>query len=499
MRKTIWLAGLLVASLGCALTTLLENATPVETEAVNTATTGADGDQKLAMREGFEGDVDAFIDGTHYWLRLTIQEKPFLLAGHQRVLYVNTSPDTLKDVVFRLYVNALADRSLQKVSNVTVDGKGVTPEMTASDSILTVPLGKELHTGESVEIEMDFTLELPTSFKASYGRMSNRGGVAALSSFYPMLSVYEKGAWWDETISPLGDPAYSEVALYDVTVIAPSEMKLASTGVIIRETQTENGMVERVIVTGPVRDFSMSLSRKFDLISAEHNGLTVNIWSLPGKAQEDQFALDETGQAIEVYDEQFGQYPFAELDIVEAPIEAAGIEYPQLIYMASDIWDVKQQFFRVVIAHEVGHEWWYSMVGNDQINQPWLDEALADFSVIVYYREIQGPESGQFVRDFYQQTVDEYLREVENRALPVGLPVSAYTPRQYGAFVYDYGALFYSHLEDEYGEDRVIELLRAYYQKYRYEVAHSEDMGQMVESLFGPDGRDWFDEVVYGK
>ncbi len=451
-----------------------------------------------AMRPGFEKDIDAHADDHHYWLDLEVTLNPVRVSGHQRVKFANHYDTALDQIVFRLVPNGLSGGQLETVSHVTVDGKPARTALSVGNSVLTVTPDNKVSAGQSVEVAMDFLLQLPAGQELSYGRIEDKGDLIALASFFPMLSVYEHGDWWKAPFVDLGDPAYSEIALFDMSLTVPKELKVAASGVTVNHTAGNGDTLQYQMASGPIRDFAIILSPDFELASQTQDGVTVNIWSAPGDTDTDKYALDKTLKALKLYDEQFGKYPFSEFDVVETPIRASGIEYPGLIYMAYTIWDSKNgNRMEFVLAHEIAHQWWYSMVGNDQINEPWVDEALADYSSIVYFREGYGTASGDRLRSFFQQSVDEYLSRYNTR-MPTGLPASAYTSEQYGTFVYDEGALVYSHLEDDYGKDKVVAMLRAYYQQYRYGIAHIDDLRRLVKEFFGDKGQQFFDDWVKG-
>lgn len=451
----------------------------------------------VAMRSDYQDDVGDLKDGIRYWMDLTLVDNPVQVTGFEHVRYVNTSQDALSAIVFRVYPNSLAGKAILTISEVSIGEKAVQPEWADGDSVLRVPLAAALQPGESIEMSLQFVLELTSDLEINYGRLGDLDGVIVLSAFFPLLSVYEQGKWWSAQPSPQGDPAYSEVALFNVTLTAPTDLKVASTGVTLTSVDQDNDMTRRAIVTGPVRDFSLALSRDFECLSAARNGVTVNIWSAPGDGKADQFALEKTLIALSLFDAQYGAYPLAEFDVVEAPISAGGIEYPGLVYLASGLWSEDSDYFEVVLAHEISHQWWYSTVGNDQVNQPWVDESLANYSVEVYYREAYGEEAGRSIRDHYQAALDGYLVDGATQ-MPVGLPVSAYNGSQYGIFVYDTGALLYSHLREDYGSARLHDFLRACYAQYRYRIMRAEDLRRMVAEFFGADAQRFFDQWVYG-
>jgi hypothetical protein len=452
-----------------------------------------------AMRPGYEGDVDAHAGKTRYWLDVTLSDDPSHIEGTQRVRYHNASASAPDEVVFRLYPNALAGEPLLRVASVTVDGQAVEAGLSVGDSVLRVPLEEPLPPGESVEIEMCFVFDLPPDAEIAYGRMSWLEGVATAPSFFPVLSVYEEGSWWAGRTDPQGDPGYSEVALFDVTLTAPGDLTVASSGTILDAAPQPDGTTVYHIATGPVRDFALAFSRDFEVLSETRDGVTVNAWAMPSAGEDAAwYILEVTFQTLDIFNEQFGEYPFNELDIVAAPVSALGIEYPGLIYLSSRIWGGPgDALLETVLVHEIAHQWWYSMVGNNQVEEPWLDEGLAEYSVQVYYRELRGPAAGRFVRDSYRSELETYLEEGHPRR-PVGLPVDEYRSQEYRVFVYSAGALFYSHLSDEYGPERTRDLLRVYYAQYGYRVAHSDDMLRLVREVFGPDAADFFAEWVYG-
>jgi len=451
------------------------------------------------MRAGFEDEANDYADGLHYWVTLNVKTNPTHVTGHEKLHYINRTGQTLQDAVFRLFLNGLGDSPVQDISAIRVDGKSLDLESSVSGSVVKVTLPRDLEPDASMDFEIDFTVDLKPGLSVHYGRVLDEDGEVTLSSFLPLIAVYGANGWSMDAPVPQGDPAYSEVALFDVQLTTPEGYDAATTGVVAGETKNYDGSTLRAIASGPVRDFTVAISKDFTKVTDTRDGITVTIWALPdARPDANQAALAETEAALSVYNQNFGPYPFSELDVVESPISAGGIEYPGLIYVASNTWDPNKFFFEVVIVHETAHQWWYSMVGNDQTNEPWLDESLADYSVEVYYGAEYGAGASQSVRDNYQQAVNNYLADKNNKDMPVGLPVTAYDEQQYSVFVYDKGPLFYSQLADKYGEDAVLKMLRTYYIQYRYRIAHARDMQRLVTEMFGQNARSLFDEMILG-
>ncbi|MCC6905526.1 MAG: M1 family metallopeptidase [Anaerolineae bacterium] len=449
-----------------------------------------------AMREGFEADVARYGSALQYRMILTLQDDPVKMIGEQEIRLTNITGYPLDEVVLRLYPNALFPTRLLDVSAVAVDGQAASALYEVGDTALRVGLPQTLEPGGTATITASFRFDLPPGLQIGYGRFVDLDGVVAMPSFFPMVSVYEDGEWWSEMPGQQGDPVYSDVALYDVTLAAPSNLQIASTGTVIEEQMAGETTTYR-IVTGPVRDFAVSFSDAFEVLTAYTHGIAVNVWSYEGTEAENEQAMEVAIDSLLTYDDQFGKYPFNEVDVIEAPITAGGIEYPGLIFIMTDLWDTSVPFFEIVIAHEMGHQWWYSMVGNNQVSEPWLDEGLTEYSVEVYFRQQYGDAAAASVRQRYQDELAAWMRE--NAFMPVGLPAEVYDEEEYGVFVYRAGALFYDKMVDDYGEAAVTAFLRDYYEQQRYQNSSNAELQALVEDHFGVEADAFYRFWVYGE
>jgi hypothetical protein len=246
--------------------------------------------------------------------------------------------------------------------------------------VLKVDLPESLPPGESVEIELAFEGEVPLDFggqaePAGYGIYNLGQDVLALSGWYPILAVYDEQGWNLDPVSEIGDSVYSDTALYSVKVCAPDELALAATGSAIDE-QSSDGTTCTQLESGPTRDFFLVGSPNFQIDSQQVDGVTINSYSLPGHESAARRALNVAADSVSVYNQKFGPYPFAELDMVDAPMRnALGVEYPGVFLVGDSLYDEPDEpEFAITIAHEAAHQWWYSVVGNDVFDSPWMDE-----------------------------------------------------------------------------------------------------------------------------
>ena len=132
----------------------------------------------------------------------------------------------------------------------------------------------------------------------------------------------------------------------------------------------------------------------------------------------------------------------------------------------------------------MAHQWWFAVVGSDQVDDPWLDEALTQYSTMLYYEHAYGPDRGAaIVRTVFADTNEALV--ASGRDLPAGLPASAYSPGQYFQVVCDKGALHFHELRQSVGDDLFFEILRTYYSQHRYRIATPASFLAVAESVTG--------------
>ena len=124
---------------------------------------------------------------------------------------------------------------------------------------------------------------------------------------------------------------------------------------------------------------------------------------------------------MRLFNSLFGPYPYTELDVVQTPTTAGGIEYPGVFVVGYDAWDQISDRFLFVVVHETAHQWWYSLVGNDQTLDPWMDEALAQFAVALFIGALEGDGSYGAAMNAFCSTLRFAGR---GPRLSVGLPVA---------------------------------------------------------------------------
>jgi hypothetical protein len=419
---------------------------------------------------------------TQYSLTVTLPSDLSQVDGAARVRYTNREDVALNEVYFHLYPNLW--NGGMTVSEVRVAGEPIDPVLESGDDLLRVPLRQPLPPGQSVDIALDFRVPTPMNTDVgNYGDFAYVDDVLAMAHFYPTVVVYDDKGWRLETPAPQGDVIFHDASLYDVSLTAPADLTVAATGSTLERTLNADGTATWRLAGGPMRDFNIAASKRYRSASRKVGDVTVTSYFLPEQAAGGQQALDWAAQSLGVYEAAFGPYPYTELDVVQTATTAGGIEYPGLVVIAGRLYDDpgRAQFFEGATVHEVAHQWWYNVVGNDQVNDPWLDEALTQYSTYFYYDQAYGKPGVEGAVGSWRSRW-ERVGEAE---MPIGLPVAAYSDGEYSAIVYGRGPLFLIALRDRIGADRMAELLRRYYAEYAWKIATPDDFRRMAEEVSG--------------
>ena len=448
-----------------------------------------------ALRPEASASLGKVDDLTQYDLDVTLSADVKSIGGVARIRYTNREGVPLDTVYLHLFPNLWEDG--MEVSDVREGGRPAQVKRLAGDAIIGVVLPEPLLPGSSIDLSMTFTTPIPSGEGVgNYGELAYQGGVLALAHFYPTVVVYDDG-WHLETPSSQGDVIYHDASLYDVRLTAPAGLTVVSTGATVDRANNGDGSATWRLVGGPMRDFNIVTSRLYRSETRQVGDVAVNSYFRPEDVDGGALVLGWAAQALSIYEQAFGPYPYRELDIVETATTAGGIEYPGMVVVAESLYNgpERRAFFEAATVHEVAHQWWYNVVGNDQVNAPWLDEALAQYSAYLYFQDVYGSAGGQGFLD----GMNERWARVDYADKPIGLPVGDYAGREYGAIVYGRGPLFLVALRDRIGEAQMAELMRRYYSEYAWKLAQPDDFQKLAEAVWGQSLDDLFDKWVYPK
>lgn len=430
-----------------------------------------------------------------YRMDIAIADSMTVVEGQQSVTYTNQEDVALDEICFHLHAVTLGGTTA--VTDVTVDGTAV--DAVVADALLCVPLPAPLSPGETTTLAMRFETTVPTEIGRNYGVLAYHDDILALAHFYPMLAVYDDEGWNITPPDVQGDLTYSDVGFYLVRVTAPADVVLVGSGVTVAE-ESDGHRQTVTYALGPARDFYLAAG-DFKVISDTVGETTINSYAPAGLAGGARLALDTASAALATFSRQLGPYPYTELDIVTTPTSALGIEYPGLIVGTVDMYDVDRvtrdgrpfsDILESTTVHEVAHQWFYNLVGNDQLDEPWLDEALASYYAYRYYLSLHGQEAAD---NYFGMFYDRFAGVPDVK--PIGLPVAAYQANEYSASVYGRGPVFVRTLEETMGREAFDAFLRDYSGRYRWQNTDTEAFRSLAETHCGCDLSALFNEWVY--
>lgn len=455
---------------------------------------------------------------------LDIKEKK--IKASQIVNFTNKYNTKLHEIVFHLYPNSYSSyetipiigdyfdkKHLSKddlgeivIDKVMVKNKKV--RFYVHDQIIILFLEEPLERGDSLDIKIDFTLQLPHG-RYRLGYFEN---IYSITNWYPILSIYdEKSQTWDKNpYHPVGEPNFGDVSHYFVRVIIPNNMTIVSTGNIVAKTIKKDLEIIDIKAEN-VRDFIFIVGNNYDILEDEIYNIKIRIFYIPetikktnvdflSKKEIAAIVLNYVKEAAKFFSDTFGKYPYNKIDIVETNLEGGAMEYPQVLQM-SNFSDLSRNFNSDNIpwiieaaVHETAHQWWRVAVGNDEYREPFMDEAFAQYSTALFFEKRYGKDHPQGAYKAFREYIsphelpplDSSVDEFDNWA-------------QYTKTIYQRGPLLLEDLRFLIGEEEFLKILRAYYNKYFLKNGSINDFLKVIEEVSGEEVRNYIKASIKNK
>lgn len=436
---------------------------------------------------------------------------------NQTISYVNNTGNILKHIKFHLYPQFFKEGStdnvvpMTKMNNAYPNGmsyasfnierlcvdnndKNIVYE-NEFDSILSVELNNSLMPNECTEISIEFSFTLPNCHhRFGYGE-----NTINISNFYPIACVYENGEFNTNGYNSNGDPFYSDMSNYSVNISLDSQYVVAGTGEKISENVLD-GNKQVSFKALVVRDFAMVLSDKFQVASKQFEKTNIEYYYFNDSHFQD--SLNAGFDAIKTFSNLFGEYPYSTFSVVQTDFLHGGMEYPNLVMISSDITN-KDDYLNVII-HETAHQWWYGLVGNDEFTLPWLDEALTEFSTIMFYDHnpnyaFSHKQMIDASRENYSLFVTVYEDVLGSLDTSMRSVDKYATEPEYTYCIYVKGVLMFESLYQLIGEKTFIKSLNNYFENNKFHNASTENLILSFNNVTGQNLSNFFDSWLKGK
>ena len=464
---------------------------------------------RSALKPEFQSDLDPDHPMPRYTISATLDVDNLILTGTAQIVVPNTSSDPWPSLVFRLYPMLEHYGGNMVVMSALVNGKPATFAYTNDNTALQVDLERRLLPKQEATVQLSWRLNIPqwTNQSSVYALFGRSQDMISLPLFYPSLAVYQEGPavgsgkWWLAEGSERGDSAFNVASLFAVTLTLPADYVPVTSGTLLTTTLISSPgitqtLAQHYIVTGPAREFMLHTSPLFQSVSGDVYGTHVTSYFLPGQEAAGKAVLKYSQQALAIYSDRFGEYPFTDMRVAPAPTSFRGMEYPQLMLLGIELYTRFRENLEPLAAHEMAHQWWYNIVHNDPVNEPWLDEALAEYSMKIYMEAMRGEDdAGSFQVKRWQTPLDSLRGKGQDTA--VDQPVASFlNGTQYETVVYGKGALFYDRIRDAIGTRRFDRFLHSYLEDHRWGIVNTDTWLAALRNLPDPSLVPMFDEWI---
>lgn len=410
-----------------------------------------------------------------YDIHLKIEDDFKIVELYQEFTFNNYIKDGLANLSFNLYPNAYSKDAKNAAYSKRLERYGdieiITVETADRDSyfginerrnLLTVTFEKPLKLKEKITIKFEAALNIPICSL----RFGTYKEVLNLCNFYPILAGYEGNDWRDDRFTKIGDPFFSEVADYNVSIECSEDMLIAHSGDLVAEL---NGNIKKTELTArKVRDFAIVASKRFKKISDKYKDTNIDYYYLTDKTAETSLAIAK--DAIKVFSESFGNYPYNSYTIVETNFSHGGMEYPNLSMLS----DTNSGSYKIdTIIHETAHQWFSCLVGSDSINNPWIDEGLTSFATNFYYILTGYKDKYDALRNLELANYNEYYQYIKRYEANFNgyMRKSVYSYNsdyEYSVIAYTKANLMYDAFYRSYGRYNTEKTIKLLVEKYAY-------------------------------
>jgi len=454
-----------------------------------------------------------------YTISAELDDDLMTVEANQEVKFINKYDVALDKICFNLYGKAFRENATIKpfttlnegkcfpnglsygdliINSVLVDNEKTSYSIVGKDeNALEVSLKNKLEPKQSVNVIINFKLELPECVH----RLGYYAGHVNLGNWFPILAKYEKGEFIIEPYYSTGDPFFSDIANFNVEFKYSSDYSLFSTGEVKNQKCKDSVKIDKIYASA-VRDFAIFLSKENLTKSKKIEDTTVFFSGYNQDENVDRY-LNVSVKAVNYFNKTFGAYPYESLEVVKAPFIHGGMEYPGVVIISDNItndFDIIK-----VIVHEIAHQWWYAVVGNNEIKEAWLDESLAEFSTILFlanhkefdvtYDELISESFANYV--LFADIVKSLNKQINTSML---LPVNEYNSEyEYTYMIYVRGVLMLDSVNNLVGEKNLIKTLKKYYSKYKFKIATTDDFIALSKSVSKKNIDVVFDSWLSGK
>lgn len=402
----------------------------------------------------------------HYQLDLTLNYYTHYGIVDEIITYTNNTGEVLSQLVLMI---PPVDYRNSYVQN-TLAGERV-KSFLAQGHLTTIELTEPLNPGESTRLTLNYRLDIPES-DGTYGVC---GRQINLSNWYPFIPPYRAGVGFithelnieQATNSVVGENVFNEISDFDVSLMLTDRAELIEVAASAPAEGTNGNYKYHLELA---RSFSFSISDSFFEYEIEHDGIRIHSYVFMNEIETGKAVTEIASKALDLFGELFYPYPRQMISIVAADF-LHNMEMDGMVMISYGVFDfydnTPENNLTILTPHELSHQWIYSMVGNDQAAEPWLDETIAIYCEFLFYQKYY-PDLAQW---WWTNRIDQFN--------PDGfVNTDIYSPGGYEAYrntVYLHGAQFMQELRDQVGDEAFFAALKDYVSTNTYKIATRQD------------------------
>jgi hypothetical protein len=517
----------------------------------------------LAQQDYFQQEVNTYIE-------VKLDDSEHFLHAYEKIEYINNSPDELNKLVIHVWPNAYRDNFSEMANQLDEDGaidfhfaeakdRGYIDSMNftfngqailytyyeGNRDVLEFKLRESLKPGDTMIIETPFRVKIPQGI---YSRLGHIGESYQITQWFPKPAVYDRSGWHPLPYLSQGE-FYSEYGSYDVKITLPENYVVGATGDLVdgeeelaflekkaKETaqMIEDKSVPRNKMGYPivkevesstewktlhyhqenVHDFAWFADKRYHVLKGEvelpHSGRKVTTWAMFTNNEFDLWvkSIEYLNDATYYYSLWTGDYPYNQVTAVDGSISAGGgMEYPNVTVIGESY---SHFGLEQVIVHEVGHNWFYGILGSNERVNAWMDEGLNTF-MENRYTETKYPDSKMEIgvppnllrmvglEDFGPRGIYDvgYIYNARrNYDQPIQTMSEDFTPTNYGAIVYGKTGIGFDYLLAYLGDTLYDNCMHAYFDQWKFKHPQPADIRQVFEEVSGKDLSWLFEEYI---
>jgi hypothetical protein len=500
----------------------------------------------------------------HFEIDVRLDDEKHMLHGYEKLTYVNNSPNELTYIYMHIWPNAYKDNSSALAQQLKengelffyyakdedrgyidsldwhVDGEMVPAEIDYKNpDIVKLILTKPIAPGGQVIITTPFRVKIPS------GRISRLGHIGQqyqITQWYPKPAVYDLNGWNPIPYLDQGE-FYSEFGTYDVKITLPRNYVLGATGDIV-DNQAETDWLTQLAeitkakkefdkkdLTFPasstemktihfhqenVHDFAWFCDKRYNVLKGEvelpHSKRKVTSWVMFTNQYAHLWkdAIEYVNDAVYYYSKWNGDYQYNHCTAVDGALSAGGgMEYPNITVIGGVN---SPGILETVIMHEVGHNWFYGMLGSNERVHGWMDEGINSANEL-RYNETKYPNgalvggkngpnamAGMFDLGRYKQKAQYYqfycLSARQDHDQPIETHSADFIPLNYAAIMYSKSAVCFDYLRGYLGDSLYDKCFQTYFDRWHFKHPQPGDIRAVFEEVSGRQLGWFFDDLI---